>query len=51
LRGDGVTVPYYWVWIPTYTYAAAPPPPAVPPAAPADYPLGSIPAPPPPPAS
>ena len=32
LRGDGVTVPYHWVWIPVqyYAYHAAPPPPAPP---------------------
>ena len=36
LRGDGVTVPYRWVWIPNPPPPppAAPPPPAEPPAAP-----------------
>ena len=28
LRGDGVSVPYYWVWIPIQYYAYAPAPPA-----------------------
>ena len=36
LRGDGVSVPYYWVWVPVF-YAAAPPPPLPPPPPP---PLG-----------
>ena len=47
LRGDGVTVPYYWAWVPAQAYIAAPPPPAVP-AAPDVAPVGS---PPPPPAA
>jgi len=29
LRGDGVTVPYYWAWAPSQVYVAAPPPPAL----------------------
>ena len=49
LRGDGVTVPYYWAWAPSQVYVAAPPPPAVP-AAPDMPPAGSPPPPPPPPA-
>ena len=49
LRGDGVTVPYYWAWAPRRTPATAPPPPAVP-AAPDMPPAGSPPPPPPPPA-
>lgn len=47
LRGDGVTVPYYWVWVPAYAAPALPAPslPPPPPAAELDeYP----PAPPPP---
>jgi len=47
LRGDGVTVPYYWAWVPSQVYIAAPPPPAVP-AAPDMPPAGSPPPPPPP---
>jgi hypothetical protein len=47
LRGDGITVPYYWAWVPAQAYTAAPPPPAVP-AAPDVPPAGS---PPPPPAA
>jgi hypothetical protein len=43
LRGDGVTVPYQWVWVPTQTTLAPPPPPIPPP------PPGEMPAPPPPP--
>jgi len=27
LRGDGMTVPYYWVWVPAQLYIAPPPPP------------------------
>jgi hypothetical protein len=46
LRGDGITVPYYWAWVPAQTYIAAPPPPAVP-AAPDVPPAGSPPPPPP----
>ncbi|HEY7539725.1 MAG TPA: hypothetical protein VIF11_06260 [Methylomirabilota bacterium] len=46
LRGDGITVPYYWAWVPAQAYIAAPPPPAVP-AAPDMTPAGS-PSPPPP---
>jgi hypothetical protein len=46
LRGDGVTVPYYWAWVPAQAYIAAPPPPAVP-AAPDMAPVGSPPPPPP----
>ena len=46
LRGDGVGVPYYWVWIPRERMIAAPPPPAV--AAPAPPEL-VLPGPPPPP--
>jgi len=49
LRGDGVTVPYYWAWVPSQVYVAAPPPPAVP-AAP-DMPPAGPPPPPPPPAA
>ena len=45
LRGDGVTVPYYWAWAPSQVYVAAPPPPAVP-AAPDMPPAGSPPPPP-----
>jgi hypothetical protein len=47
LRGDGITVPYYWAWVPAQAYLAAPPPPPVP-AAPDMAPAGS---PPPPPAA
>jgi len=46
LRGDGITVPYYWAWVPAQAYIAAPPPPAVP-AAPDVAPVGSPPPPPP----
>jgi hypothetical protein len=46
LRGDGITVPYYWAWVPAQAYIAAPPPPAVP-AAPDMAPVGSPPPPPP----
>ena len=46
LRGDGITVPYYWAWMPAQAYIAAPPPPAVP-AAP-DVPPAGLPPPPPP---
>ena len=28
LRGDGMTVPYYWAWVPAQLYIAPPPPPA-----------------------
>ncbi|PYN42952.1 MAG: hypothetical protein DMD95_15290 [Candidatus Rokuibacteriota bacterium] len=48
LRGDGVTVPYRWVWIPNPPPPppAAPPPPAEPPAAPpADAPSSGAPPP------
>ncbi len=31
LRGDGVTVPFYWVWVPSVAVVAAPPPPGSPP--------------------
>lgn len=34
LRGDGVTTPYVWVWIPNPPPAPPPPPPAEPPAPP-----------------
>lgn len=27
LRGDGMTVPYYWAWVPAQLYIAPPPPP------------------------
>lgn len=30
LRGDGTTVPYYWVWTPTGVVVPAPPPPPLP---------------------
>lgn len=54
LRGDGVTVPYYWVWIPAAVVVAPPPPPVAPPppppAAPPPPPPAAPPAPPPPPA-
>jgi hypothetical protein len=33
LRGDGITVPFYWVWRPTVVVVAPPPVPAPPPAA------------------
>jgi hypothetical protein len=46
LRGDGITAPYYWAWMPAQAYIAAPPPPAVP-AAPDMAPAGSPPPPPP----
>jgi len=46
LRGDGITAPYYWAWVPAQAYIAAPPPPAVP-AAPDMAPAGSPPPPPP----
>lgn len=45
LRGDGITVPYYWAWVPAQAYIAAPPPPAVP-AAPDMAPAGTPPLPP-----
>ena len=45
LRGDGITVPYSWAWVPVQTYIAALPP-AVP-AAPDVPPAGSPPPPPP----
>ncbi len=45
LRGDGASVPYYWVWVP-YQLAAAPPPPPIPSGA---IPPTTLPAPPPPP--
>ncbi len=48
LAGDGVNVPFYWVWRPTVVVASAPVPP--PPAPPAEYPLpteGGYPPPPP----
>jgi len=46
LRGDGMTVPHYWAWVPAQLYIAPPPPPAVPPAAPDMPPVGSPPPPP-----
>src|SRR5215831_16507944 len=46
LRGDGITVPYYWAWVPYQAYVVAPPPPAVT-AAPDMPPAGSPPPPPP----
>src|SRR5207249_4668539 len=49
LRGDGVNVPYYWAWVPFYTYAATPPVPAYP-ASPADFAVPPGVPPPPPPA-
>ena len=48
LRGDGVTVPYFWAWVPAQVYVAPPPPPAAPADAPNMPPVGS---PPPPPAA
>jgi hypothetical protein len=47
LRGDGVSVPYYWVWVP-YQLAAAPPPPPIPAGAAASVPAPPGPPPPPP---
>jgi len=44
LHGNGITVPYYWVWLP----AMSPPPPPAPPA-PMAAPAPPAPAPPPPP--
>ena len=29
LRGDGVSVPYYWIWVPAQAVATMPPPPPV----------------------
>ena len=49
LLGNGITVPYYWVWRPTVV-VAAPPPVPLPPPPPADYPFppdGAYPPPPP----
>jgi len=46
LRGDGVTVPYFWAWVPTQVYVAPPPPPAAPADAPDMPPVGSPPPPP-----
>ena len=46
LRGDGVSVPYYWVWIPVQPVIAAPAPPPI--GAPAP-PGAVLPGPPPPP--
>jgi hypothetical protein len=46
LRGDGVSVPYYWVWLPTQPVIAAPAPPPVGAPAPPDV---AVPGPPPPP--
>ena len=46
LRGDGITVPYYWAWVTAQLYIAPPPPPMVPPAAPDMPPVGSPPPPP-----
>ncbi len=45
LRGDGITVPYYWAWVTAQLYIAPPPPPVVPPAAPDMPPVGSPPPP------
>jgi hypothetical protein len=45
LAGDGVSVPYYWVWVPNQP-GLTPPPPPVPSAAAAP---GGYPTPPPPP--
>jgi hypothetical protein len=45
LRGDGVTVPYYWVWLPAQPVVAAPAPPPVGAAPPPDV---VVPGPPPP---
>jgi len=54
LLGDGLAVPYHWVWVPALPPVPPPPPPAVsppaPPAPPPAPPVGSAPpAPPPPP--
>ncbi len=52
LRGDGITVPYHWIWIPALPPVAPPPPPMVappPPPAAVSPPAGSVPPPPPPP--
>jgi len=46
LQGDGIAVPYYWVWVPGRAYVAVPPAPAVP-ARPDVPPAGSPPPPPP----
>ena len=55
LQGNGITVPYHWVWVPgpRYTVVAPPPPPGVPPAPPAMVtpPAGAPPPPPSPSAS
>ena len=52
LAGDGINVPFYWIWRPTVV-VAAPPPVPLPPAAPPDYafPGGVYPPPPPGPVS
>ena len=51
LQGDGIFVPYHWVWVATLPPVPPPPPPvAAPPPPPAPPPAGSAPpAPPPPP--
>jgi hypothetical protein len=52
LVGDGITVPFYWVWRPAVV-VATPPPVPLPPPPPAEYPLppgGAYPPPPPMPA-
>jgi len=47
LRGDGITVRYYWAWVPVaQVYVAPPPPPAVPQAVPDVPPVGPPPPPP-----
>ena len=47
LRGDGVSVPYYWVWIPVQPVIAAPAPPPIGAPAPPDVVLPGPPPPPP----
>jgi hypothetical protein len=47
LRGDGVGVPYYWVWVPRQAIVAAPPPPPLGAPAPPDMVLPGPPPPPP----
>jgi len=52
LQGDGISVPYHWVWIAALPRVAPPPPPAAsppPPAPPPPLPSGSAPPVPPPP--
>ncbi len=47
LHGNGITVPYQWVWVQTSPVVAPPPPPAFPPPPSQAPPVGSIPLPPP----